>query len=60
MGFSRQEYGSGLPFPPPGDLSHPGIKPMVPGSSPGLQVGSSSLSHPGSQGVALVGGIRQM
>ena len=28
MGFSRQEYWSGLPFPPPGDLPNPGIKPM--------------------------------
>ena len=27
MGFSRQEYRSGLPRPPPGDLSNPGIKP---------------------------------
>ena len=27
MGFSRQEYWSGLPYPPPGDLSDPGIKP---------------------------------
>ena len=27
MGFPRQEYQSGLPFPPPGDLSKPGIKP---------------------------------
>ena len=27
-GFSRQEYGSGLPFPPPGDLPDPGIEPM--------------------------------
>ena len=27
MGFSRQECQSGLPFPPPGDLPHPGIKP---------------------------------
>ena len=26
MGFSRQEYWSGLPFPPPGDLSDPGIE----------------------------------
>ena len=25
--FSRQEYWSGLPFPPPGDLPNPGIKP---------------------------------
>ena len=27
MEFSRQEYWSGLPFPTPGDLSDPGIKP---------------------------------
>ena len=33
MGFSRQEYWSGLPFPPAGDLSHPGIKPPSPVSS---------------------------
>ena len=26
MGFSRKEYWSGLPFPPPGDLPEPGIK----------------------------------
>ena len=28
MGFSRQEYWSGLPCPPPGDLPDPGIEPM--------------------------------
>ena len=27
MGFPRQKYWSGLPFPPPGDLPNPGIKP---------------------------------
>ena len=27
MGFSKQEYGSGQPFPPPGDLPDPGIEP---------------------------------
>ena len=27
MGFSRQEYWSGLPFPPPRDLPDPGIEP---------------------------------
>ena len=27
MGFPRQSHGSGLPFPPPGDLSDSGIKP---------------------------------
>jgi len=30
MGFSRQEYWSGLPGPPPGDLPNPGIKPASP------------------------------
>ena len=30
MGFSRQEYWSGLPFFSPGDLPHPGIKPGSP------------------------------
>ena len=30
MGFSRQEYWSGLPCPPPGDLPNPGIKPKFP------------------------------
>ena len=30
MGFSRQEYWSGLPFPSPGDLPNPGIEPRFP------------------------------
>ena len=30
MGFSRQEYWSGLPCPPPGDLPNPGIEPEAP------------------------------
>ena len=30
MAFSRQEYWSGLPFPSPGDLPNPGIKPVSP------------------------------
>ena len=30
MGFSRQEYWSGLPFSSPGNLPDPGIKPMSP------------------------------
>ena len=30
MGFSRQEYWSELPFPSPGDLPDPGIKPRSP------------------------------
>ena len=36
MGFPRQEYWSGLPVPPSGDLPHTGIKP----TSPALQVDS--------------------
>ena len=47
MEFSRQKYWSGLPFPPPGDLSHPGIEPTSPGSH-ALQVDSLSMSHQGS------------
>ena len=30
MGFCQQEYYSGFPFPPPGDLPNPGIKPVSP------------------------------
>jgi len=30
MGFPRQEYWSGLPFPSPGDPPHPGIEPGSP------------------------------
>ena len=37
MEFSRQEYRSGLPCPPPGDLPNPGIKLESP-ASPALQV----------------------
>ena len=33
VGFSRQEYWSGLPCLPPGDLLHPGIKPWYPAGS---------------------------
>ena len=44
MGLSRQEYWSGLPCPPSGDLPDPGIKPR----SPALQADSLPLSHQGS------------
>ena len=44
MGFSRQEYWSGLPFPSPRDLLNPGIKPR----SPALQADSLQLSYKGS------------
>ena len=50
-GFSRQEFWSELPFPPPGDLPHPGIKPMS--SAPTLQVNSLPWSHLGSPEVKM-------
>ena len=43
MAFPRQEYWSGQPFPPPGDLSHPGIKPV----SPALHADSLPSNPPG-------------
>ena len=42
MGFSRQEYWSGLLFPSPGDLPNPGIE----AGSPALQADSLPLSYP--------------
>ena len=47
MGFSRQEYWSGLPYSPPGDLPGPGIELMSP-VAPALKVDSLSLNHQGS------------
>ena len=48
MGFSRQEYWSGLPCSPPGDLPDPGIKPTsLSPMSPALQMNSLSLSQGG-------------
>ena len=46
MGFLRQEYWSGLPFPPPGDLSDTGIEPMSP-VFPTLQADSLLLEPSG-------------
>ena len=43
MGFSRQEYWSGLPFPSPGDLPYPLIEPW----SPALQADSLPSEPPG-------------
>ena len=45
MGFSRQEYWSGLLCPPAEDLSHPGIEPMFL-TSPALAGGFFTLSSP--------------
>ena len=43
MGFSRQEYWSGLPFPSPEDLPDPGIEP----ESPTLQADALPSEPPG-------------
>ena len=43
MGFSRREYWSGLPFPSPGDLPDPGIKPRT----PAIQADSLPTELPG-------------
>ena len=43
MGFSKQEYWSGLPFPSPGDLPNPGIEPR----SPTLQADALTSEPPG-------------
>ena len=45
MGFSSQEYWSGLPFPSPGDLPNPGTEP----ESPALQADALSSEPPGNQ-----------
>ena len=43
MGFSRQEYWSGLPFPSPGDLPDQGIEPR----SPALEADTLTSEPPG-------------
>ena len=47
MGFSRQEYWSGLPFPSPGDLPNPGIEPW----SPALEADALTSEPPGRSGL---------
>ena len=49
MGFSRQEYQNGLPFPPSWDLPDPGIKP----GSPALQADSLLSELPGKTPVVI-------
>ena len=49
MGFSRQEYWSGLPFPSPGDLPEPGIEPR----SLTLQADTLPSKPPGREGTQL-------
>ena len=45
MGFLRQEYWSGLPFPAPGDLPHPGMDP----ASAALAGGFLTAESPGNR-----------
>ena len=47
MGFPRQEYWSGLPFPSPVDISHPGIEP----ASPALAGGFFTPEPPGKHSI---------
>ena len=52
MGFSRQEYWSELPFPPPGDLPNPGSNLSLLGDLPNPGIKLTSLRSP-----ALAGGF---
>ena len=52
MGFPRQEYWSGLPFPLPGDLPDPGIEPSSP-ASPALAGRFFTTEPPGKPGTDL-------
>ena len=45
MGFPRQGFWSGLPFPPPGDLPNPGIEPKSP-ATPALAGGFLTTEPP--------------
>ena len=53
MGFSRQEYWSGLLFPSPGDLPDPGIEPESP-ASPLLAVRFFTTEPPGKQEILAI------
>ena len=49
MGFSRQEYWSGLPFPSPGDLPNPGMEP----GSPTLEADAFTSEPPNTNHILL-------
>ena len=51
IGLPRQEYWSGLPFPSPGGLPDPGIKP----ESPALAGGFFTTEPPGKPRINLIG-----
>ena len=46
MGFSRQEYWSGLPFPSPGDIPNAGIEPGSPALQPNALTSEPPGKHP--------------
>ena len=52
-GIIRQDYWSGLPCPPPGDLPHPGIKPASP-ESPTLHADYLPNTPPGKPIIRIV------
>ena len=56
MGFSRQEYWSGLSFPSPGHLPNPGIKPR----SPALQIDSLPSEPPGKHGITQFSSVQSL
>ena len=56
MGFSRQEYWSGLPFPPPGDLPDPEMEPTTP-ASPALAGGFFTTAPPGKSEIMCTDGL---
>ena len=56
MGFFKQEYWSGLPFPSPGDLPDPGVKPSS-SVSPTLQM-DSFHTEPESDVISQVNSVR--
>ena len=56
MGFSGQDYWSGVPFPPPEDFPNPGINPASPGS-PALEGGYFTTEPPGKP---LITGVRSI
>ena len=47
VGFSRQEYWSGLPFPPSGDLPDPGMEPRPPALAGGFSTTSTTWEATG-------------
>ena len=50
MGFSKQEYWNGLPFPSPGDLPNPGIEPR----SPAFQADTLTSEPPGKPQIIVI------